>query len=421
MRQPALTPTATAAPAPTDRTGTIALAPARFGTGTVGGAEIVLREVALGLRERGWDVEILTTCARDHFTWANELPAGTSHEDGLLVRRFPVVFDNTAERADHERTILAGGRLPVDAQQRWMNGGMRVPEMYHYLLDHADDYRALVFGPYLFWMAFACAQVAPQRSLLWTCLHDEPYAYLELFQPLLTGVAGLFLQTEPEHRLAHRVASPLAPHAVVGCGVPVPERYDPQGFRERYGIEGRFLLYAGRREGAKGWDELLAAFAAANRRAPLPFTLVTMGAGPVDPPAEIADRVVDLGFLPDEDRDSAFAAADAYLQPSRYEAFSRTVMEAWLAGTLVVGNGGSEVVRWHCERSGAGLVYDDADELEQCLRFVAEAPATAGELARAGREYVLAHYTWPAVLDGIEQGLRVWTPSPAVPRPRGGR
>ena len=33
--------------------------------------------------------------------------------------------------------------------------------------------------------------------------------------------------------------------------------------------------------------------------------------------------------------------------------------------------------RWHCERSGAGLVYDDDAEFAQCLRFVAEAPEAA--------------------------------------------
>ncbi len=65
------------------------------------------------------------------------------------------------------------------------------------------------------------------------------------------------------------------------------------------------------------------------RRRDLPFSLVTMGAGDVRPPADIADRVVDVGFLPDAERDAAFAAADAYLQPSRYEAFSRT---SWRPG-----------------------------------------------------------------------------------------
>jgi glycosyltransferase involved in cell wall biosynthesis len=65
-------------------------------------------------------------------------------------------------------------------------------------------------------------------------------------------------------------------------------------------------------------------------------------------------------------------------------------------------------VRWHCERSGAGLVYDDDAELEQCLRFVAEQPEAAAALAAPGRAYVLEHYRWPAVLDQVEDDLEAW-------------
>lgn len=392
-----------------DRSGTIAFAPARFGPNLLGGAEVVMEKMARGLIDRGWKVEILTTCAMDHFTWENVFPAGMSAEDGLVIRRFPTVFEDLPERKVHEQAILAGNRLTIEDQQRWINGGMRVPELYHYLLDHSDKYRAIVFGPYMFWTAFAASQVAPDRSFLWTCLHDEAFAYLELFQPMMTGIAGLLMQTRPEHELAHQIFSPLAPHAEVGCGVEVPEKYDVEGFRERYGINGPFLLYAGRREGAKGWDELLDALNGIHSRSSLPFSLVTMGGGDVNAPREIADRVIDLGFLPDEERDNAFAAADAYIQPSRYEAFSRTIMEAWLAGTVVIGNAGSSVVKWHCERSGAGLVYDDEFELQQCLSFVAENPEGANAMAKSGRDYVLSNYTWETVLNNVEQCLASWT------------
>ena len=68
--------------------GRLGFVPPRFGDDVIGGAEAVLRETAEGLAERGWDVDILTTCARDHFTWANEYPAGVE-EDGKL-RRAPV-------------------------------------------------------------------------------------------------------------------------------------------------------------------------------------------------------------------------------------------------------------------------------------------------------------------------------------------
>lgn len=395
--------------APTDRRGRIAFAPARMGPGMVGGAEIVLAQMARRLLARGWEVEVLTTCALNHHTWENVLPAGKSVEDGILIHRFPALTTPGSERAQLEQAILSGAELGLREQQRWINAGMRCPELFHHLLDHAQDYRTIIFSPYMNWTTFACSQVAADRSVLWPCLHDEPYAYLEVFQPLLTGVSGMLLQTPPEHDLAHRLVQTPAPHALVGCGVEVPQGYDPAGFRRRHGITGRFLLYAGRREGAKNWETLLERLAAIMVRRALPFSLVTMGAGPVRPPAVIADRVIDVGFLPDDERDAAFAAADAYLQPSRHEAFSRTVMEAWLAGTLVIADGGSDVVRYHCERSGAGLLYEDELELEQCLAFLAAAPDTARQLAAGGRAYVLENYQWDMVLDRVEQALCTWT------------
>lgn len=399
--------------------GRIAIVPARFGEGISGGAEMVLHEMATGLQGRGWKVEILTTCARDGYSWHNEYPPGERIEDGLVVRRFPAVVSTSgAERAAIEQVILAGGRPSLPEQERWMNDGVRMPQLYHYLLDHATEYQALVFGPYLFWTAFACAQIAPERSVLWTCLHDEPAASLELFQPLLSGVGGLLFQSEPEHQLAHRLCPSPAPHATVGCGVGSdPEaRYDPAGFRKRYGIDGPFVLYLGRREGAKGWPDLVRGFTAAVGATGLSLRLVTAGGCEVTVPPSMADRVVDLGFLPDADRDNAMAAASALIQPSRYEAFSRTIMEAWLAGTPVIANAACDVVAWHCKRSGAGLLYNDDHELQECLTFVAEAPDAARALAVPGRDYVLSNYRWDAVLDRIENGLQTWTGKVVTPR-----
>jgi hypothetical protein len=39
------------------------------------------------------------------------------------------------------------------------------------------------------------------------------------------------------------------------------------------------------------------------------------------------------------------------------------------------------------------------------LRFVAQAPEQAAQLARMGRDYVLANYRWPLVLDAMERSL----------------
>jgi glycosyltransferase involved in cell wall biosynthesis len=379
---------------------------------------LVLREVAHGLAERGWEVDVLTTCARDHHTWANEYPAGEEQDGKVTIRRFPVVSDTSgADRARVEAMLAAvrqgdSTEQPTLAdQEAWMNDGLRVPELYHWVLDHEEDYRAIVVSPYPFWTTFAVGQIAPERTILRPCLHDEPYARMELFEPLFTGAAGIWLQTQPELDLAGSLFSLPAHTEIVGEGVPVPDLYDVEGFRQRQGLgDRRFVLYGGRREGAKGWQVLLDDFAEAIRKEDLDLHLVTFGVGDVVPPEDIADRVIDLGLLTDVERDNAMAAADAYVQPSALESFSRTAMEAWLAGTPVIANRASAVLTWHCERSGAGLLYDDRFELEQCLRFVSDSPDAATALAAPGRDYVLSNYTWPVTLDRMEATLTDWFP-----------
>ncbi len=93
------------------------------------------------------------------------------------------------------------------------------------------------------------------------------------------------------------------------------------------------------------------------------------------------------------------------MQPSTNESFSRTIMESWLARTPVIVTAGSDVLQWHCERSGGGLTYADEFELAQCLAFLAAAPDAAARLADAGRTYVLANYRWDVVLDAMEASL----------------
>lgn len=397
-----------------DRRGTLALIPPRFGPEVVGGAEAVIAELARGLVDRGWTVEILTTCAQDHYTWANEYPAGTSEVDGITVRRFPTVLDTKGKHRQRlgER-ILGGHAIALGEQYAWMNDSLRVPELWHHVLDHSHEYRAIVVAPYMFWTTFAVGQIAPDRTILMPCLHDEPPARLEIFKSLFSGSRGLWFLSDPEADLASQLFDLPRRQEVVGAGIDVPDTYDPNGFRQRHGIDGPFAYFAGRREWGKGWLELARAFEELASFTSAPLTLVTSGVGEPGMPPTVSNRVVDLGFVSDEERNDAMAAATAYVQPSAMESFSRTVLEAWLAGTAVVANAGSSVVSWHVARSGAGLVYHSHDELLHALRMVAERPRQFAALAQPGRQYVLDHYRWSDVLDRIESTLDRWT-SPAT-------
>jgi len=393
-------------PVPATR-GRVAFVPPRYGNEIVGGSESVMREAAHGLARRGWEIEILTTCARDHYTWRNEYAPGTSTlDDGVELHRFPVEGAKPSRsRARIEARIQSGASVPLAEQLAWLDTLFRVPRLFHHLVVNSDRYDAVILSPYLFWTTVTGATVVPERTVVMPCLHDEPYARLEVLKPVLSDVARLWFLSEPEHQLAHDCAV-LADHVVTGAGVQVPASYDAEGFCVRHGLTRPFVLFAGRREHGKGWDWLCAAFHFAIRQYGLPFDLVTIGVSPPDTPPDLSGRVHDLGFLDDAEVPDAFAAAAAYIQPSTNESFSRTIMESWLAGTPVLAAAGSEVVRWHCERSGGGLTFTDEFELGQALTFLAAAPDEAARLAKAGREYVLANYQWPIVLDAMETSLQ---------------
>jgi len=398
----------------TKGTGRLAFVPTRYGEGVVGGSEAVMAEAARGLAGRGYDVEVLTTCALDHYTWANALEPGRFEQDGLVLRRFRTATSPlTPAQAELEHRLHHGPRLDLDEEIAWVNGRFRVPELYFHLAGHAEDYDALIFSPYLFWSTIYGAGVAPERSIVMPCLHDEPYAWLRVVADTLSSVAGVWFLSEPEHQLGHRVTNRLPPgHSVVGAAVHAPAGYDPDGFRERHGLNRPFILYAGRREEGKGWGQLLRAFSAALLSRRLPFDLVTFGVGDPGIPERLSSRVIDLGYLEDWEVPHAFAAAEALVQPSINESFSRTVMESWLAGTLVIASASSAVLAWHCERSGGGLTFADDYELGECLGFLADAPKAASALADRGRDYVLANYTWEVVLDAMERSLEHFVARP---------
>jgi glycosyltransferase involved in cell wall biosynthesis len=375
----------------------------RYGDDVLGGAEAVLRAMATRLHSRGWPVEVLTTTSVDLYRPSNAREPGSRDEGGITVRRFAIVPPERGPDLIGHR-ILAGEPVPVLDQMQWMNTGMRSPDLFDFLSSHARDYQALVCAPYMSWMSFVCAELAADRTILVPCLHDEPFAHLELFRSEFEDVRGVWFLSDPERDLATRLFRLPSQSRVIGSGVEPPSTFDADGFRSRHGLETGYLLYAGRREWMKGWNQLLEHLSFTARQLGRPLTLVTCGAGAVGAAPEGVE-IVDLGFLPDAERWNAFAAARVSLQPSSNESLSLSVLESWAASTPVVANADSAVVSWHCERSEGGLTYRDRYEFAACLSLLLDSEGLRCELAAAGRQYVAANYRWSGVLDRVEAAL----------------
>ena len=106
----------------------------RYGADVVGGAETLVRGLAEHLAAAGSAVEVLTTCARDHLSWKNVLPAGASRAAGAWSSAgFPVRLRDTRRHAWLQQRILRGSRLRPKEEARWVEesvgstGALRPP------------------------------------------------------------------------------------------------------------------------------------------------------------------------------------------------------------------------------------------------------------------------------------------------------
>ena len=100
----------------------------RFGAGLVGGAEMLVRGLATRALPDEWRSEIATTCATNHFTWANELPPGTAEEDGVTVHRFPVGGRDGARYKNLHPRILSGEASYAE-ELEWLANSVWSPEL----------------------------------------------------------------------------------------------------------------------------------------------------------------------------------------------------------------------------------------------------------------------------------------------------
>ena len=184
---------------------------------------------------------------------------------------------------------------------------------------------------------------------------------------------------------------------VAGEGIDLAALGDGAGFRERRGLAGPLLMYAGRGGLGKNLPLLLSYLREYHARRGTPLRLIRSGRDRLDLPPALRDLVLDLGDLSVQERHDAYAAADLFVQPSVHESFSIVLMEAWLQGTPALVHGDCAVTRQFAEASGGGMHFRSFGEFAAALDMLLASAALRAELGRRGRAFVLEHCRWDEV------------------------
>jgi glycosyltransferase involved in cell wall biosynthesis len=179
-----------------------------------------------------------------------------------------------------------------------------------------------------------------------------------------------------------------------------------------------FILFLGRLHYVKRVDWLVRAFA---KLAATDADVRLILAGPdcgtrpqIEQEVEslgLVSRVHVVGPLYGQQKYAAMVGARCFCQPSVYETFSMSILEAMACGLPPVITRGCNFDE--VGTSGAGLVVDTEAELADALRkFCTDADARSSAATKA-RELVITKYTWPVVARQMLARYRARMQNPA--------
>jgi glycosyltransferase involved in cell wall biosynthesis len=405
----------------------------RYGADIGSGADHACRLLAERVCERH-DVDVLTTCARDHRTWKNEYSEGSDRVRGVLVRRFGV-----SQLPDHIGFDTLSQRLQTSPHSRaeeleWVRlHGPWSPGLLDYLKRTHRSYDVLVFFGLWHPLTVHGLETAPERTVLFPYLQLQPALRFGLWTDLMRSARALGFFSEFERRLLHAYVGLRHPcEEVVGIGVDPPpqqsyprHQQDPNDtitdedehssdediepgylhgrgipFKRRHRLYGRFALYGGRVESDNGCEEMLEyfdTFASSEADA----TLVLMGLKMMKVPEEPYVRLA--GVIPDRERMTAYEAADVTIAPSSDDLLAQPLLESLAVGTPVLASARNAAAVEHCRRAGAGLYYANREEFVGALTVLTKNSSLREKLGANGRAYIRNHHRWDGVLGRFDR------------------
>ncbi|MEJ7557201.1 MAG: glycosyltransferase family 4 protein [Pedobacter sp.] len=405
----------------------VAIIVQRYGIEINGGAEYHAMILAEQLNTV-YDIDVLSTCAQDYHTWANEYPEGSSVVNGVKVHRFTVNHMRSKSKVHsllkklNKRTLLQQGlrRLGIlekverllsipdnfkELGDEWSKQqGPFAPGLINYLQENEYKYDALIFFTYLYYPTFFGLRIAPHKSILIPTAHDEPALTLPVFQEFFQLPKAILYNTSAEQRLIHeRFNNSRIYNDVVGIGISpsnADTHIDPIKVLKS---DAPYFIYIGRIDPGKGSDVMLSHFIKYQADVNKEIKLVLIGKSSMQIPQN--KDIIHLGFVAEDLKLAMLQDAKALIVPSEHESLSLVTLESLANGVPVIVNGASEVLVNHVEQSNAGRIFYDYNSFSEALTYFLEENNKLGSISELAKAYVITNYSWKAVLEKFTKAI----------------
>lgn len=316
-----------------------------------GGIRVDVENQAQGIRERGGDVKVVRTL-KELGSGLRELPRALVHVYGCLPS--PAAWSMMAAAKAARRPLVWTPTFHPSRRHTWrQRGALRVMEGFDLVAPRAAR--------------FTDAVVA---------LTDEE---ADFFSHLGAPVVRVI------------------PPAVASLAVALSDDERRTARRRLCVGDGPLVLCVGRSEGRKGVDFAAAVIASIRRQ--IPDAMLLLIGTPVGHRLASLPGIVCTGWISDELVDLAYGCADITFVPSRYEAFSRVVIEAWAHGCPVVATDGVALAPLVKRSGGVVVPYGAAESAARAIADLLRDEARRRQVGAVGEALVEAGFLLDQAVD----------------------
>jgi len=379
-----------------------------------GGSEKFFIEMSERMAADGDAVTVFTTDAMDiqHYWLPGKERTTVPCEvhNGVEVRRF-----NVRRLPKHPQALRVLGKMPgLAARSIFSFPSPLVPGMLKAI--HTDEKFDIVHATALPYDSILyCAYRIAERQkipLVYSPFfhlgeegHDDVKRYYTRPHQmrLVKSADRVLVQTSIERDFLASSGFPENRMTLLGMGINPSELAGGDGarFRHKHGIAGPIVCYIGPRTYDKGTFHLVEAMEKLWAGGD-PSTLVLAGTDIEDfrrfherLPSSVKSKCILLDFIPDDEKLDMLDACSLLALPSRSDSFGIVFLEAWFYGKPVVGalaGGIPGLVRDGTD--GLLVPFGDVKELALSIQKLLLDKEYAAGLGEAGRERVLAEFTW---------------------------
>lgn len=367
----------------------------RCGTDMIGGAESLCLNLAEKLSDF-FDIDILTTCAKDYVSWKNHYDEGIEILENIQIRRFKVDYERELKKFNNLSEKIYFQKHSNEEEQQWMKlQGPYSSDLFTFIENNKKNYDLFVFFTYLYASTFYGLPHVWSKSILVPQAHDELPLKLKIFDDVFQKCKGIIFQTKEEKELVEKRFNLSNTVKLIGQGVTDLEE-PSSSIHLKSTLNFPYVLYLGRIDKSKGCDELIDYFLRYKKETQSNLKLVLVGSKIFD--FKTNDDIYYLGILSEQEKTFVLNNSAVFIMPSQYESFSISTMEAWLSKKPVIVNGKCQVLKAHCKKSNGGLYYENYDEFSECLDFILKNKETSAHMGQNGFDYVKQNYTWKKIV-----------------------